>query len=476
MSAPHADAPGLPLRIARRFVDVRPGEGATLLLGTLGFFCVLASYFVLKPLRDEIGIARGTENLPWLWTGTLGVTLLLAPLFAWLVSRYPRRTFLPATYRFFALNLVVFVVLARVLHGDALLWTKYAFYFWVSAFNMFVVSVWWAFMADLFRLEQSRRVFGCIAVGGTLGAIVGAAVTKSLVGEIGSFGLMLCSLGLLESAAQIARVLAKRSDAQDETLRAGAEAAPRERATTAPTSGSAAAQAAKPRGNAWSGLQRVATSPYLRAIGLYIVLQTLASGFLNLQLNQLVHDAKSGAVDRTAAFADRDLWTQGLTLALQIFVTGRAIPYLGVSATLVIQPFVAIAGFTLLAWALPDEAAPGGGFPADDARLEFALWTVIVFEALFRATQNGFARPARETLFTVVDREDKYAAKSVLDTFVLRGGDVLFAWVFRLLRTEAALPAALVASAVIPFAGGWLVLSWFLGRMQQRLAGEREPA
>lgn len=447
-----------PPALLRRFVDLRAGEGGTLLLSTFGFFCVLASYFVLKPLRDEIGIARGTENLPWLWTGTLGVTLLLAPLFAWLVSRYPRRTFLPTTYRFFAVNLIVFVALAKTLQGDALVWTRYAFYFWVSAFNMFVVSVWWAFMADLFRLEQSRRLFGSIAVGGTLGAIVGAWFTKTSVDRLGSLGLMLVSVVLLEVAARIARALAGRIDA-----------APRDEA--APPS--APAREAKPA-NAWSGMQRVLSSPYLRAIGVYILLQTLASAFLSLQVNQLVHDAKSGAAERTAAFANRDLWTQLLTLGLQLFVTGRVIARLGVSATLVIQPFVAIAGFTLLAWALPEEAAPGGGFPADDARLEFALWTVIVFEALFRATQNGFARPARETLFTVVDREEKYASKSFLDTFVLRGGDVLFAWAFNALRTGAALPATLVAGAVIPFAGGWMALSWFLGKKQQRIAAERD--
>lgn len=464
MSAAMTDTPAsaapLPPSFVRRFVDVRGGELGALVLSTLGFFCVLASYFVLKPLRDEIGIARGTENLPYLWSGTLGVTLLLAPLFAWLVSRYPRRTFLPVTYRFFALNLIVFVVLAKTLQGDALVWTRYAFYFWVSAFNMFVVSVWWAFMADLFRLEQSRRLFGCIAVGGTLGAMLGAQFTKSTVEHLGTLGLMLCSVVLLEVAAQIARRLSGRAEAQSPAPSTSQPSAPR--AASEPL-----------RGNAWTGMQRVLSSPYLRAIGFYILLQTLASAFLSLQLNQLVHDAKSGAAERTAAFANRDLWTQGLTLALQLFVTGRLIPRLGVSATLVIQPFIAIAGFTLLAWALPEEAAPGGGFPADDARLEFALWTVVVFEALFRATQNGFARPARETLFTVVDREEKYTSKSFLDTFVLRGGDVLFAWAFNALRTGAALPATLVASAVIPFAGGWMVLSWFLGRAQQKLARER---
>lgn len=445
-------------------LTIRPDERAVVLLSTLTFFSVLASYFVLKPLRDEIGISRGTENLPWLWTGTLGVTLLLAPLFAWLVSRFPRRTFLPVTYRFFALNLLVFAGLSRVLSDTPLTWMRFGFYFWVSAFNMFVVSVFWAAMADLFRLEQSRRLFGFIAVGGTLGAIVGGWFTKTMVGSLGSMGLMLCSVALLELAAQCMRLLMRRVEPASATPGSPSSDTP------APPSQRGSHQRL---GTAWSGMQRVLTSPYMRAIAVYILLQTLTSGFLDLQLNQLIHDARAGAVDRTQAFANRDIWTQVATLTLQLFVTGQLIPRLGVSGTLVIQPLITLTGFALLAWALPDDPAPGSGFTADMARLDFALWTAILFQAAFKASQNAFARPARETLFTVVDREEKYKTKSFLDTFVLRGGDVLFAWVFNGLRTGLAFPASLVAGAVIPFAGGWMVVSWLLGRAQAARARGR---
>ncbi len=443
-------APPTPTK--RTLLSIRPEERATVLLSTLTFFSVLASYFVLKPLRDEIGISRGTENLPYLWTGTLAVTFLLAPLFAWLVSRFPRRTFLPVTYRFFALNLLCFAALSRVLTETPLVWMRFAFYFWVSAFNMFVVSVFWAAMADLFRLEQSRRLFGFIAVGGTLGAIVGGWFTKTMVGSLGSMGLMVCSVVLLELAAQCMRRLMQRIEPAT--------------SIDTPPSGSTSHVPRQRLGTAWSGMQRVLTSPYMRAIAVYILLQTLASGFLDLQLNQLIHDARTGTVDRTQAFANRDIWTQVATLALQLFVTGQLIPRLGVSGTLVIQPLITLAGFALLAWALPDDPAPGGGFTADMARLDFALWTAILFQAAFKASQNAFARPARETLFTVVDREEKYKTKSFLDTFVLRGGDVLFAWIFNGLRSGLAFPASLLAGAVIPFAGGWMVVSWLLGRAQ----------
>lgn len=444
----------------RALLGIRSDERGSVLLAAFTFFCLLASYFVLKPLRDEIGLKRGSENLAWLWTGTLALTLVLTPLFAWLVSRFPRRTFLPVTYRFFALNLIAFALLGKVLQGAPREWLAFAFYFWVSVFNMLAVSVFWAAMADAFRLEQSRRLFGYVAVGGTLGAIAGAAFTKAQVDRLGSFGLMLCSVVLLEVVAQCLRLLVRRVEPNTDPA-------------------STSIRGTQRLGTAWSGMERVARSPYLRAIGLSILLQTLTAAFLELALNRLIEASHASGSDRTRAFADRDLWTQIATLALQLLVTGQLLRRIGVSATLAIQPFLTIAGFALLAWTLPDElasgsSAPGGGFPADIARLDFALWTAILFQAVVKATQNAFSRPARETLFTVVDREEKYKSKSFLDTFVLRGGDFLFGWVAR--GVSFALPAPLVAGAVIPFAGVWVTVNWMLGRKQSERARGRPGA
>lgn len=441
----------------RGLLGVRADERGPVVLAAFTFFCLLASYFVLKPLRDEIGISRGSQNLAWLWTGTLVVTLLFAPLFAWLVSRFPRRTFLPITYRFFALNLIAFAVLGRVLEGAPRTWLGFAFYFWVSAFNMMAVSVFWAAIVDVFRLEQSRRLFGYVAVGGTLGAIGGAAFTKAQVATLGSFGLLLCSVALLEVVAQCLKRLVRRVE-------------------PSATSSATAIAGGQRLGTAWSGMERVARSPYLRVIGLSILLQTLTAAFLELELNRLIEAAHSSGVDRTRAFAEREIWTQGATLALQLLVTGRLLARIGVSATLAIQPFLAVLGFALLAWALPERPEPGGGFPADIARLDFALGTAILFQAAYKAAQNAFTRPARETLFTVVDREEKYKSKSFLDTFVLRGGDVLFGWAARGMSFGLALPPSLVAGAVIPCAGLWFVVNWMLGRKQAERAGGRAAA
>lgn len=453
--APAAEPPSSVYRFARRVIDVRPGELGVALLSALCFFCVLASYFVLRPVREEIGIARGMDKLPLLWTGTLGVTLLLAPLFAWLVGKYPRRVFLPTTYRFFAANLVVFAVLSKTLSGTPLLWSRYAFYFWLSAFNMFVVSVFWAFMADVFRLEQSRRLFGFIGVGGTIGALAGAKFTETFSGRVNTYVLMAASVVLLEVAAQLVRLLGKR------TVETAKEPVSSRRAS----------------GGAWDGFKLVLASPYMRVIAVYILMQTLVAAALNLELNQLVSDAKSSAAERTAAFANRDFYTQLATLALQLFVTGRLIPWLGVKRTLVIQPFLTLAGFVLLAWVLPPSPEPGSGFVAEREALEFALWTVIGFQAVFSATQNAFARPARETMFTVVTRDEKYKAKSFIDTPLLRGGDVLFGYVFQTgLRDALKLPGSLISALVVPFAGVWIAVSWLCGRAQERRAGGHDVA
>ena len=446
MSAAHT--PSLTFRVVRRFVDVRESE-LRVLLGSAGaFFCVLASLFVLRPVREEIGLSRGSQNLPLLWTGTLGVTLLFAPLFAWLVSRYPPRTFLPLTYRILAANLAVFAVLSQTLHGEPLVWMRFAFYFWYSASNLLVVSVFWALMADVFRSEQSGRLFGFVGVGGTLGALAGARIAASAVHEIKTLGLLASAIVLLELSARCVRALARRTpDDVREVAPARAEL--------------------QAKGGAWQGLAIVARNPFVLGIGVYIALQTLAAAFLNLELNQLIERGRAAGPDRVAVFAERDFWAQLATLGLQIFVTGRIIPWFGVSVALAIQPFVAAAGFTLVAFVLPTGSADAG-FPAELATLDFALWTTVLFNAAFSATQNGISRPSRETLFTGVDRDTKYKAKSFLDTFVWRGGDALFSWTWKLLRETAALGSATVTACVVPCACAWLCVGWLLGRQRAR--------
>jgi len=437
-------------RWLRPLIDLRPGELGTLLLATAAFFLVLMSYFVLRPLRDEIGIARGVENLPWLWTGTLGVTLALTPVFGWIVTRYRRASILPIAFRFFGLNMLVFALLAKTLEGAAFEGMRYAFYFWLSSFNLFVIAMFWAFMADLWRQEQSRRVFGFVAVGGTLGAALGATLTKSAVAAVGVVGLLLISAALLELATQCIRRLAPRVPSEITN-----EATPE-------------------RASVWRGLQLMTRNPFLAGVGLYVLLQTFVATFLELQVSSLVHDARAAGSERIAAFASRDQWTQLLTLVLQLAVTGRMLSWLGAGWTLVVQPALALTGFVLLAWALPSAAQPGSGFAAEAAALEFALVTAFVVQSVFRATQNAFARPARESLFTLVPRDEKYQAKTAIDTVVWRAGDVIFAFLRTRLPAALGLGAGGLALFVVPFAAGWIGLSWVLGRRHDAQARARD--
>src|SRR5437867_1762681 len=196
-----AAAPGHPgplTRTLQRIIDVRPEEVRATLWSCGYFFCLLASYYILRPIRDSAGVAGGVKNLPWLFTGTMLVMLLVNPPFAALVSNLPRRRFIPLTYRFFAVNLLIFFALYKLLPETQQVWVGRAFYIWTAVFNLFVVSIFWGFMADAFNSGQGKRLFGFIGVGGTVGGIVGSAITASLVKGVGPAGLLLVSAALLE--------------------------------------------------------------------------------------------------------------------------------------------------------------------------------------------------------------------------------------------------------------------------------------
>jgi len=420
-----------------RLTPVRREESAAVLLSAAYFFCVLCGYYILRPLREEMGLAGGVDNLPRLYLINLGIMLLAAPLFGLLVDRFPRRVFVPAAYRFFIANLLVFWALLRWSPAGADLALGRVFYVWVSVFNMWAVSLFWAVMADGWNLERSKRLFGFIAVGGSAGGLAGAGLTALLVGGVGRADLLLLSALMLELAVRCLRALPSRLPARAEGE------APEAEICDAPR-----------RAGALAGIVATARSPYLLGVALYLVLYSLSSTILYFAQANIVDAAAVDREVRAAIFARIDAAVNGLTLLLQLGVAGRLIPRLGVGGTLLIVPALTAAGFAVL-----------GALPT--------LTVLAAFQILRRASNYALMRPARETLFTVVSREQRYKSKSFLDTFVYRGGDALGASLYTVLG-RAGLGLAGLAVATVPVAVLWGALGLALGAAQRRLALKRQ--
>jgi len=415
--------------VLRRLVRVEEGEGPVLAWSFLYFFFLLSSYYVIRPLRDAMGLSGSESQLTWLYMGTLVGTLLANPVLGALVSRFPRRVFVPIVYHVLAANLVLFWALLYSSSGERQLQVARVFFVWVSVFNLFAVSLFWGFMADLFRSEQGKRLFGFIGMGGTLGAVVGAALTVSLARSLGPVQLLLVAAALLQGAIYCVRRLS-RLPARDGTGTESAEAPPGH--------------------GIWSGIRRVATSPYLLGICLFMLFYSISSTFIYFQQARIVRAAFQDSASRTAFFAQVDLLVNLLTLSVQCFFTGRILLAIGIGATLAALPAITMGGLAALA-------------------LEPLTSTVLGLQVIRRSAEFALVRPAREVLFTVVTREEKYTAKSLIDTFVYRGGDALGALLDRGLAL-AGLGAAAIASAFLPVAAGWVVLAALLGRTQARRA------
>ena len=434
------DAPrsGLsPASLLRRVVDVKPNELAATWTSFAFFFFVLSSYFILRPVRDLVAVTTGVTRLPWLFAGTLVVMLIANPLFSSLVVRFPVRRFVPITYQFFAANLLVFYFVIRSTSRDNSLGAPaigVVFYVWLSVFNLFITSVFWCLMADVFRSEQAKRLFGFIGVGGTLGSITGSLVTATLAQRLGTVNLFLVSVSLLE----IASLIVVRFPASPRSASEGATTVPEE----APPIG----------GKVWAGITSLMRSPYLAAIGGFQILYTIGSTFLYFEQSDIVGRWYTSAADRTAVLARIEFSVQTLTLITQVFLTGRIIRWFGLAVTLALLPAMTAAGFTALG------VAP-------------VLATVVSFTVLRRGTNFGLTNPAMEVLFTVVSREDKYKAKSFIETFIYRAGDQIAAWTYRGFE-GLGLGVSGSAFAAVPFALVWLGLGLWLGRRQAQLAAK----
>ncbi len=404
----------------KRFVEVREEERGAVLWSFLYFFTLMCGYFILKPVRDAMGTAGGVKDLKKLWTVTFMVMMVAVPVYSALVARWPRKRVIPFVYRFFLLNLLGFFAVLKL--GLSSEWVARSFYVWLSVYNLFVVTVFWSFMADLFVSEQGRRLFGFISAGGTAGILMGLLLVRELAVPLGPVNLILLSAALLEVSAQCVQRLSRWAYDVQSPSSVGAPVG----------------------GGVLSGLKLLATSPFLLALGLQTVFYTITSSFLYILQVKLVDTVASGAAARTTAFANIELWVQIATLVVQAFVTGRLISRLGLAVAMAVAPVLTALGFMGLA------VVP-------------AILLFVGVRALRGAAHYGLERPSREILFTTVSREEKYKAKSFIDTVVYRGGDVVGGWMEGGLSAMGFGVAGVLLTAM-PLAGLWLVISLYLSR------------
>ncbi len=430
-------------RWLERVVALRPGEGRALAWSFTYFFCLLAGYYVLRPLRDEMGIAGGVRNLQWLFTATFVAMLAAVPVFGAMVARLPRRRFIPLVYHFFVANIAIFWLLLTFDVGKVQV--ARVFFVWISVFNLFAVSVFWSFMADLFESGQGKRLFGFIAAGGSAGALLGPALTVGLAVPLGPINLLFVAALFLELAVLCARRLESVAPSAASALAAAtAEPALRKRPESTAL------------GGGWlAGIAMVLRSPYLAGIALWVSLLSLAGTFLYFQQANIVAAASDDPAVRTRIFAAIDLSIGLLTIIVQFFATGRLIARFGVGWAAAALPLVFSLGFLALAF------AP-------------MLFVVIAFQAIQRTVNFAIANPAREVLFTVLEREEKYKAKNVIDVVVFRGADALSGWLFAVLRGPG-IELSTISLATVPLAGAWLVLALALGRAQEHRARAGAP-
>ena len=405
------------------------------------FFCLLSAYYILRPVRDEMGIQAGAHQLPWLF-GTVFVTMVaVVPCFGWIAGRLTIEKLLPTVYVFFALHLIGFFL---ALHGGVSLQRIAPVYFvWVSVFNVFVVSVFWSFMADLYTTEAARRLYGVISAGGSLGALTGPLITALTVRELGVPYLLLIAAALLFGAIGCIFAIL-RWDQQPRGTPLGRQYL------------QSARDCSRQPPSIWIGVTRILQSSYLQAMCLYLVCYSILSTVLYTQQTILVPQVIADSSERTQLFASLDFIINVLTIAVQFFITGHVLRTWGVTIMLATMPLVSLLGLGLLG-------------------LFTVLPVLLAFGIVRRAGEFSITKPTRETLFTVVSREEKYQAKNIIDTVVHRGGDWTGTWVGSGLLSLG-LTLSQMAFAAVPIATLWLVTGVFLGRRHEVLRKkQRDP-
>ena len=419
--------------LIERSIVLKQGELPALIISFVYFFSLLCAYYIIRPLRDEMGILGGIKNLPWVFSGTFLAILLMVPLYGWVSSRYPRRQFLPLVYSFFILNLLFFYLLFYFEVSSA--HVAQSFFIWVSVFNLFVVSVFWSFMNDIYDKDQAKRLFGSIAAGGTVGAIFGPLLTTWLAQPMGTHNMLLISAVLLTIPMLCINKLSHWSIQQ-----------PQSQIDTSYQN---------PIGGHWlAGFSLLLRSPYLMGIGLLILMFSTLSTFLYFQQASIIQDSFTDSAERTSVFAMIDLAVNSLTILIQFFLTARIVKKFGLAWTLALIPMLLVIGFMILSY------SP-------------VIAVIITIQIFRRAGNYAIMRPAREMLYVVLGREEKYKAKNFIDTVVYRGGDAVSAWVYDGMR-GIGLNLGQIALLAAPIAAIWALVAYRLGIQREQIAAKGE--
>jgi ATP:ADP antiporter, AAA family len=416
--------------VLSRLAHIERREVPALVWSFVFFFCVLAAYYVIRPVREEMAVMVGREWLQTLFVIVFFVMLAAVPLFGWVVSRFEKRRIVPVVYAFFIACLAGFWLLMTA-NGVGVP-AAGAFFVWVSVFNLFAVSLFWSVMADTYTSDQAKRLYGLIAAGGSAGAISGPLITQSLVHALGSANLLLVSGAFLGAALLAVRAM------REAIGGSGGSDGGRQEERLA-------------QGGLLAGARHVWQSPYLFRIALWVLIANLIGTYFYFEQTRIVGEAYSNPADRVQLFARMDLAVNTLTVLGQLLVTGALLSRLGIGMTVAVLPATAIAGLVVLAVA-PSVAV---------------IAAVMIVE---RAVGFAFANPALRTLYTVVPPEDKYKAQNFIDTVVFRGGDAASGWLFGPVARSLGVGLSAMAALTLPIAAVWLALSIALGRRQARLA------
>ncbi|MFJ4145205.1 NTP/NDP exchange transporter [Pseudomonas sp. NPDC089734] len=415
-----------------RLFNIEPGEARPVLIGLLMFFALFTGYFMLRPVRETMGIAGGVDNLQWLFTGTFLATLVMLPVFGWLASKVPRRVLALWIYTGCAFILLMFAAVFW-LYPDSV-WAARTFYIWLSVFNLIAISLAWSVLADVMTAGQARRTFALIAGGASVGGLVGPVMGAMLVKPLGHAGLLMISALLLWVCAGAATGLHRWREGRP--LAQADEPAPRHKALG---------------GNPFSGATQTLRSPYLMGITLFVLMLASINTFLYFEQARLMVEYFPDRTDQTRVFGLIDATVQALSLIVQVFLAGHLARRLGVGVLLILVPVLMVPGFLALA------VAP-----------LFSIFVVVM--VVRRVGEYALVRPGREMLYAVLPAEQKYKAKNFIDTVVYRGGDAASGWLKRAIDLLGEHPAAAMLVGAL-LAAGWGVCGYLLGRHERALEG-----